>query len=277
MGTIHTLHEAGLDVEFDLYLDDYFIGHDDQKAAFRQLVDDQGLKNPTVMKRIGELQKTNLLKPGIYKEFVGLFAKLSNGDGGHAPAAPQPQPQPQQESQGQPAPQSAPEGTQTSSPVPVPPDKQELSEDEIANYNFSSEQEAMIKQRLEAEEEKIRQRLLAREKKIRENIILGRQQRQVRLGLKAEDAAALNAARDAKKVAQDKIKVLREEIRAQDEIIKKLRPTRIVTQATHEEKQLRVAKRKHTMATKTGDEAAIAAAQQVVEQWEQAVQAQRAS
>jgi hypothetical protein len=265
MSTMEQLMMTGLDVEFEAHFADFFLADDEaKKQQLRDLVDANGLKDPTVMKAIGQLQRDKVLKPGIYKEFVGLQQKLEaaagNGQSAAAPTTPATTPPAQTE-------------TPATTPATTPPDEG-LTPEQIASHQFTDEQEDAIKKKLAAEEEKMRQRLLARESKIREQMITGKVQRATRLGLKAEDAAKIDAAREQVKKNNDQIKALREDNKAQKAIIEEIRPKRNVKQASHAQKQLRVAKRKLTMATKTGDAAAIAEAKKNLATWEATVAAE---
>jgi hypothetical protein len=152
-----------------------------------------------------------------------------------------------------------------------------LTPEQVAQHNFSAEQEEIIKKKLAAEEEKLRKRLLAKEEKIRKQLILGKQRRAQRLGLKAEDAAKIEAARAKIKENNEMVKKLREENKAQKEIINAIRPKRKRSPVSEATKNLRTAKRKLTMATNNNDAEGIAAAQAEVAKWEPVVAAEKAA
>lgn len=264
MGTMEQLMTTGLDVELEAYFADYFMIEDEaKKQELRDLVDASGLKDPLVMKKIGVFQREKILKPGIYKEFVGLQQKLEAAGGNGQPTVATAPPATTAATN----PVAAPVGTAPAASV-------ELTEDQIAAHQFSAEQEAIIKQKLEAEEEKMRKRLLAREGKIRSNMILGKEKRAARLGLKAEDAAKIEAARDKVKANNEQIVVLRADNKAQKEIIDSIRPKRKNKPVSEATKNLRTAKRKLTMATNAADAVAMAAAQALVTQLEAVVAAE---
>ena len=257
MGTLADLQASGLDVKFDAYMDEYFLD-DGKKAQLREMVDQHGLDDVVVMKTIGQMQREEKLKAGIYMHFKALKLELE----GSTPQEPTSEPQ---------EPTSEPEalsGGNGQSGAPVSTQGSEESEEEseeqiqarIEAYAFSEAQEAMIKRRLEAEEEKIRKRLLAQERKIREQIVTGKVRKQTRLGLKPEQAKAYREAKQALDCNRDKIKQLREENKQYKAVIDSLRPKRNVRQKSHAEKQVLVAKRKLTMALKTSDDALIEAA-----------------
>jgi hypothetical protein len=260
MGTMQQLEAAGLDVELEAHLAEYFINPDPAKMdGLRKMIDENGLKHPTVMKQIGVLQREEFLKPGIYKEFVALQERLGNGaSAAPTPAAPTP-------AAATPAPQAAPtEGTPTEEPTV-----------DVESYQFSDADEERIKEKLKKEEERMRSRLLQREKKIRERMILGKEKRATRLGLKAEDAAKIEALTDQIKKAQEQKKALNDQIKTCRDEINAIRPKRKRAAVTEEVKNLRIAKRKLTMATKAGDQAEIAKYKAEVAKLEAVVAAQQ--
>lgn len=259
MSTMEKLMETGMDVELEAHFAEFFLTDDEaKKEELRKMIDERGFQDPVIMKHIGKLQRENVLKPGIYKEFVDLNTRLQEAVGGNGVTQ-----------QATPAPKTE------AAPKTDGDAKKELTPEEIEAHQFTDEQEEKIKKQLQAEEEKLKKRLQAREQKIRERMILGRTARAQRLGLKAEDAAKIEAAMSRIKEIDAKVKDLREEKKAQKAIIEEIRPKRNVKPASHAQKQLRVAKRKLTMAKTAGDAEAVAECQKTLDEWEKKVAAEK--
>lgn len=266
MSTIEALKQAGLDVQFDAFMDDYFLD-EAKKDQLRTMVDERGLVDPVVMKMIGTMQREDALKPGIYREFKLLAAELSGADSAPTTASAETATQPQ----------TVVSGGNGEAKVVSEEETDEAIEAKIDAYSFSDAQEEMIKQRLAAEEEKIRNRLLAKERKIREEIVTGRVRKQKRTGLPPEQAKIYNEAKQAMQINTAKIKQLREENKQHRAVIDSLRPKRNVRQRSHEEKQVLVAKRKLTMALKGTDQGIIDAAKLALQQAEETFVASQAA
>jgi len=269
MGTIEKLQAAGLDVQFDSFMDEFFLD-DAKKDQLRTMVDQRGLTDPVVMKTIGVMQREKVMQVGIYKQFKALQAELDDPSGESAPQSVDASEAPASDSETA----QSPSGGNGHSAAAEPSDEE--VEARIAAYSFSSEQEEMIKQRLKAEEEKIRKRLLAQEKKIREQIVTGRVRKRTRLGLKPEQAKEFTEAREAIKKNQAKIKELRAENAQHKKVIERLRPKRNVTPSTPAQKQLRVAKRKLTMAINEKNDTLIEQAKLNLAKAEQVLEAEQA-
>jgi hypothetical protein len=248
MGTLQQMEEVGMDVELEAHFAEFFLSPDTSKQdELKKLIDQGGLKHPTVMKMIGAYQREEVLKPGIFKMFAEMHERL----GGAAPAA-TPATTPAA------TPATTPAATPAATPTaPAAAQKTEMTEEEIAAYKFSESDEERIKEKLKKEEERMRARLLDREKKIRERMITGKSQRAQRLGLKAEDAAKVEVLLKKIKEAQEQKQAMNNMVKECRAEIDKIRPKRKRAPVTEEVKNLRIARRKLTMATKKSDAAGI--------------------
>lgn len=115
-------------------------------AAVRGLVDRAGLKGPEVLKGVATLQKQKKLKKEtLYPAFLQLSKQLEEAIAGNGKSKSK---------------------------------KEEVVEAEaavdISTFNFTEDQEAKIKARMEREEARMRERLLKREAKIREHVATGK-------------------------------------------------------------------------------------------------------
>jgi hypothetical protein len=226
MSTLQKMQELGLTAELETAVVQFMDGAeaDDKKKADgkQQLlaaIDKDGLKNASVMKLIGTLQRDKILKPGLYKELVELNKKM-NGEA-----------QPAEVKPGEAQPIT--EGTSVTEVTPS--ESTEVTADsEDKSLQFTEKQENKLKDRMKKEEEKMRKRLLDKEKKIRERLASRAEKRASRLGMKVEEAKDVQDAKEfiAKKRAE--IKAMRLEIKTKRELIKSLRPKR--ARKTPEEK-----------------------------------------
>jgi hypothetical protein len=205
---MQALQAAGLDVELEMHFSEFFLKDDEgAKTALKQLIDQHGLKSNEVMKQVGALQRSETIKPGIYKEFVELQKKLGGNGAAAAPAAA--------------APAAAP-----TTPAATAPAAPAVTQADVEGFAFTAEQEAKIKEQIEKEESKIRERLLKKEQQIRERMVKRQASRAQRLGLKKEEAEKIQSLKAKISANNEQVKKLREENKGYRDEIHAIRPKR---------------------------------------------------
>lgn len=220
---LEKIKEAGLEEELSSLVANFVDkGSEEDVNKLYAAIDANGLKSPDVMKMIGNYQRANVLKPGLYKELVAIHAKI--GTDGEKPSA-------------APAPASTDAATASNE---APTAEGELSEEE--SQQFTEKQEEKIKERMKKEEAKMRERLLKKEAKIRERLANRAEKRAQRLGMKVEEAKEIQEKKEILAKKREEYKKLREEIKVLRTEIKALRPAR--SKMAEEERNYKVWTRK---------------------------------
>jgi len=215
MGVLQEIKKAGLEAELEkqfaaflaepnlkrkpepLTADDIAKG----KKALHQMIDEHGLQDQLTMKKIGELQRAEILKPGLYRIFKEIEAKMKNG--GSKPQAAEVKPEPEVETKAEPEVESV-----------------EASDDLV----ISDRELQKIKDKVAAEETKLREKLAKREAELRAKAAKKLTKKGQRLGLKSEEAAKIQNLKQLIVGANDKIKELRTRIESWREEINTIRP-----------------------------------------------------
>jgi len=217
MSFMKKLSGAGLDVELESILQDFVVDANDEKslADLKKIIDKAGLKAPKTMKLVGEFQRNQKLKPGLYKELVALNNRLESGGSEAKNEEPEATPTPQEETVAN-TEEAEVETTEETAAEENNDNVVELKQEE----NFSDKEEEKIRERMKKEEEKMRKRLLDREKKMRERMKTRHEKRAQRQGMKLETLQKINEInedlkklREERKAIGEKMKVLREELK----------------------------------------------------------------
>lgn len=231
MGTMESLMVAGLDVELEAIISQYFKTDDEaKKQQLRDTIDEKGIKSTEVMRLIGAFQRDKTMETGSFKDLAKLQERLESGNGVGATETP-----------------AAAAETSEAAPKKAKKQKEEV---DLSAVEWSEEMEARVKEKLEADEEKWRQRKEARERRIREQMVLSQKKRAERLGIKTEEQIKIASLQQKNKDALAQIKKLREEMKANKEEINTIRPKRARKPMSDEQKAAIVAKRKATLAAK---------------------------
>jgi hypothetical protein len=219
VGVLQEIEKAGLTGELDKQFEAFFIKPDSKaKAGLKMLIDKHGLQAPEVMKQVGTLQRSDILKPGIYRTFKDIDQSLKSGNGKPAETAKAPS-----------APTSAKTETKVSveradgtkvEPKTATPKEEKVEEpvvetvaetdpEQVGEITLSEAQEKRVRDRLAKEELKSKQRLEARLQKLREQEMKKVTKKGERLGLKAEEAQAIQVLKDKIAFAQEQVKQLK--------------------------------------------------------------------
>lgn len=161
-----------------------------------QIIESDGVKGPKVMKKIGELQRSNQLKPGLWKEIVE-FTKTVGETTQQVPAS---------------AGQGEVKVSEATQEAPASATGVELK--------LSEKEEEKLRARLLKEEQNLRARLAEKAKKHRERMLAKLEKRGQRSKPKIEEAAEVKAAREAMAPIKEQIKTLRESIKVHLKVIK---------------------------------------------------------
>lgn len=251
---LQEIESSGLDVELSgLFVEFFAPGKDAEQAQLKSLLGQAPtVKHDPLIKQIAEYQRSGVLTKN------GLFMALSNlhkqvGSNGH----------------------------KTEVQEMKQAGEQDMNEQvDPNNLEFSEDDEARLRRKLEKEEVKLREKLLSAEKRLRERMAASKTKRAQRLGLRAEEAQKLAELKGNIRDALQKRKDLVAQIHAWKEEIQAIRPKKSSQNReplTDEDKQLRVAKRRLAMATKEGNMTLSAEQQGIVTKLQPIVDKQRSA
>lgn len=212
MSTIQAIEAAGLSGDLEILFGQFFKKEDAKaKSSLKAVIDKHGLQSPEVIREVGALQRSEVLEPGIYKQFKDLSAKLAGGGNGQTEkSAPAPAESKKEEVKAKAEPEEA----------EVEPEVEVEASDGIA---LTSSDEEDIRQTLQKDEDKWRARLATRERKLREQKRKKNTKKAQRLGLKAEEAVAIKDMKDKIVVIQAENKELKATLKENNGKIKVMR------------------------------------------------------
>jgi len=239
MGLMEAMQDNGLDVDLLSRIEEHLIPKNrvkDVSDTLINLVSKHGLTGKPILKKLAEYQKTNVLKPGVYKHFreidsqvKDLQAQQLNEVGSQDPSA-------------------------AESPIIEefiePPVTEQPSSD---NFEFSETQEQKLKDLLKQEEERFKAKLLEKERRWREKIAKGEDVKAKKLGMTSEQAAKVREIKAKLTTNNATIKELREENVQLKIELNEVRPKRSRKPLTPEQKsRMADARRKYWADRKAG-------------------------
>lgn len=238
MGVLQEIKKAGLEAELEkqfaaflaepnlkrkpepLTADDIAKG----KKALHQMIDEHGLQDQLTMKKIGELQRAEILKPGLYRIFKEIEAKMKNG--GSKPQAAEAEVKPESKTEKK---EAKPEEPKAEAKVETKAEPEVESVEASDDLVISDKELQKIKDKVAAEETKLREKLTKREAELRAKAAKKLTKKGQRLGLKSEEAAKIQNLKQLIVGANDKIKELRTRIESWREEINTIRPKKPAT------------------------------------------------
>jgi hypothetical protein len=215
------LERNGLDVDFLGVIEEFVVSKESVSKVtdeLSSLVDKNGFTGREVLKKLGELQRSSVIKTGLFKHFRELDEQVKS-----------------------------------LSSVPSPEDQKievkdqsssSDSEASLVNFEFSETQEKKIKDLLAKEEASFKQRLLNKERKWRDKISKGEEIKTQRLGLNAEQSAKVKEIKDKISNNIETIKSLKEENVKLKTELNEVRPKRTRKPLTSEQKEKMAAARR---------------------------------
>lgn len=226
MGVLQEIKKAGLEAELEKQFGAFLVEPNPKrkpdpltaddiakgKKALLQMVDEHGLQDQLTMKKIGELQRAEILKPGLYRIFKEIEAKMKNGGS-------KPQPAEAPKTEAKPA-EAKPVEVETPKTEPVE-EEIEASGDDAA---IPDKELQKIKDKVAVEEAKLRAKIQKREAELRAKAAKKLASKSQRLGLKSEEAAKIQNLKQLITGANEKIKELRGRIETWRNEINAIRP-----------------------------------------------------
>lgn len=229
MSTLEAIKNAGLDDDLQALFKEFFKQDDvGAKKSLMGMIDKNGLQCPEVIRKVGALQRDEVLVPGIYKKFKDLNALLAKGGSEKKESPVVEVEEPEERGAVDDVNRSLQmRGTVRGVKSIVAEEKEkDVVEDEECSGVLTDSDEADIREKLRKEEERWRAKLADKEKKLREQRIKKNKKKATRLGLRADEAAKVAELKAEIAKFREVNKKLRAEVKVNNNKVKQLR-TRI--------------------------------------------------